>query len=59
MLEAWRLQEALLTGETIIQKLVLPAGSQDEIAKFLSEKNVDDRLIYPDKVTSGGDAREV
>lgn len=59
MLEAWRLQEALLPDETIIQKLVLPAGSEDEIAKFLSEKSISDRFMYPDKVTSGGDAREV
>ena len=59
MLEAWRLQEALLPDETIIQKLVLPAGSEDEIAKFLSEKSISDRFIYPDKVTSDGDAREV
>lgn len=49
MLEAWRLREALQPDETIILKIVLPQGSEAEIAGYLEEKGLVESFIYPDK----------
>jgi hypothetical protein len=52
MLEAWRLQEAVQPDETIILKIVLPQGSEAEIAGYLEEKGIVESFIYPDKVAT-------
>jgi hypothetical protein len=52
MLEAWRLQESSLTDETIILKLVLPKGSEADVATYLKQKGIVQDFIYPDKVTN-------
>lgn len=59
MLESWRLQESSLLNETIILKMVLPEGSEGEVQKYLSENNIIDSFIYPDKAVDGGNAGEV
>lgn len=59
MLEAWRLQESLLTDETIILKLVLPKGSEAAVATYLKEKGIVQGFIYPDKVANVAEHYEV
>lgn len=50
MLEAWRLLEAQQPDETIILKIILPQGSEPEIASYLEGKGIVESFIYPDKV---------
>ncbi len=45
----WRLQEAGLTNETIVVKLVLPAGSEAKTGEYLAKKGVTSTFIYPDR----------
>lgn len=44
----WRLREAELSDETILIKLVLPAGSESEAKNYLAEKKIVREFIYPD-----------
>lgn len=48
MLEMWRMQEAKNSNETILVKLVLPAGSEVELSRYLSNKGINSAFIYPD-----------
>lgn len=48
LLELWRMQEDRRPGETIVVKLVLPAGSAAELDRYLSEKGVNHPFIFPD-----------
>jgi hypothetical protein len=59
MLEAWRLQESVLPDETIILKMVLPSGSQAQVAKYLTERGVIESFIYPDMIANGKEEGEV
>lgn len=49
MLEAWRLQEAEQPNETIIVKLILPEGSEADVANYLKEQGIVVSLMYPDR----------
>lgn len=44
----WQLREAELTGETILIKLVLPAGSEAAVNDYLVKKEITRAFIYPD-----------
>lgn len=44
----WRLREAEVSDETILIKLVLPAGSEVDTANYLFEKKIVKEFIYPD-----------
>lgn len=52
MLETWRLQEPSMPDESIILKIVLPSGSEAGLSKYLSEKNINDSFIYPDRANA-------
>ena len=43
----WRLREEELENETIIIKLVLPAGSEAATREYLAEKNISSAFIFP------------
>ena len=45
----WRLREAELENETIIIKLVLPAGSEADTRERLAKKGINSAFIFPDK----------
>lgn len=45
----WRLREAEYPDETILIKLVLPAGSESEMRNYLAEKKISREFIYPDE----------
>lgn len=45
----WKLREAELTNETIIIKLVLPAGSNVATKEYLDAKEIKSEFIYPDE----------
>lgn len=48
MLELWRMQEDRNPSNTIVVKLVLPAHSETDLTRYLSEKGIDSTFIYPD-----------
>ena len=45
----WRLREAALENETIVVKLVLPAGTEAPAKEYLIEKGLSRALIFPDE----------
>jgi hypothetical protein len=45
----WRLQEEELKDETIIIKLVLPAGTESETSEVLLKKGISKDFIFPDR----------
>ena len=45
----WRLREKELENETIVVKLVLPAGSEAATRAFLAEKKINSAFLFPDK----------
>lgn len=45
----WRMQEAEVENETIIIKLVLPAGNNLATKKYLDSKDITREFIYPDE----------
>jgi len=45
----WRLREAELTNETIVVKLILPAGSEAKTRKYLAEKGLTHAFLFPDE----------
>ncbi len=45
----WRLQEAELKEETILIKLVLPAGSNSEATDYLLKKEIKREFIFPNE----------
>lgn len=45
----WRLREKEPETETIIVKLILPAGSEVATREFLAEKKITDSFIFPDE----------
>lgn len=49
MLALWRMQEDRDPSETIVVKLVLPAHTEVNFARYLSEKGMDNAFIYPDR----------
>ena len=44
----WRLREAELENETILVKLILPAGSEDELQNYLSKTGISRTFLFPD-----------
>lgn len=52
LLESWRLLEASKNDESIILKMILPAGTEGDTRKYLEAKGVTDSFIYPDKVVT-------
>jgi hypothetical protein len=46
--ELWRLRELRVGQETILVKLVLPRGTEDEANDYLLRKGIDQAFIYPD-----------
>lgn len=46
--ELWRLQENTLKHETVLVKLILPQGTEDEVHNYLLSKGIDRSFIYPD-----------
>lgn len=45
----WRLREAALDNETIVFKLILPAGSEAITKEYLIEKGLSRAFIFPDE----------
>jgi hypothetical protein len=45
----WRLREAELENETIVVKLILPAGSEAKAREYLTEKGLSSAFIFPDE----------
>lgn len=45
----WRLREAELENETIVVKLILPAGSEAAAKEYLIEKGLSRAFIFPDE----------
>ena len=43
----WREQEKTLGNETIIVKVVLPAGSESEVENYLSGRGITSEFLYP------------
>mgnify|MGYP001606314075 CR=1 FL=1 len=43
----WREQEKMLDNETIVIKLVLPAGTESEAKEYLSRKGITVEFLYP------------
>jgi hypothetical protein len=43
----WREQEKLLGDETVVIKLVLPAGTESQAAEYLSQKGITAEYLYP------------
>ena len=48
MLELWRMQEDQNPNETIVVKLVLPNGSEADLARYLSQKGINHPFVFPD-----------
>ena len=46
--ERWRLVENTPGRETVLVKLVLPEGTEDEVRTYLLSKGIDRTFIYPD-----------
>lgn len=46
--EIWRLVEDSLDNETILLKLVLPERTEPDVSRYLANKGVNQKLIYPD-----------
>lgn len=46
--ELWRLVENTPGRETVLVKLVLPEGTEDEVRTYLLSKGIDRTFIYPD-----------
>ena len=46
----WRLREAKFTDETILIKLVLPAGTEADTGNYLAAKDISREFIYPDEI---------
>ncbi|MBI1921867.1 MAG: FRG domain-containing protein [Geobacter sp.] len=44
----WRLCEKNPGNETILIKLVLPSGCEEDVEKYLVNKGITDKFIYPD-----------
>jgi len=45
----WRLREAELESETIVFKLILPAGSESITRKYLDDKGLNHAFMFPDE----------
>jgi hypothetical protein len=45
----WRLREAELENETIVFKLILPAGSEATTREYLIDKGLNHAFIFPDE----------
>lgn len=45
----WRLREAELESETIVFKLILPAGSESITRKYLDDKGLNRAFMFPDE----------
>jgi hypothetical protein len=48
LMEHWRLQDRANPGETIAVKVVLPPGSEQDCNAYLTSREVNSALIYPD-----------
>ncbi len=44
----WHLQEATLSGDDIVIKLIVPAGSENETSTYLEKKKITRAFVYPD-----------
>lgn len=44
---------------SVLKKIVLPKGSEADVADHLRGKGIDESFIYPDKVTTDAVRREV
>ena len=49
MLELWSMQENRDSSDTIAVKLVLPARTEADFTRYLSENGMDSAFIYPDR----------
>lgn len=47
--DQWRLRESELVDETILVKLILPAGSEVTVAKYLVDRGITDSFLFPDE----------
>jgi hypothetical protein len=55
----WRQKEKELDNETIIIKLVLPAGTESEVKEYLSRKEITAEFLYPNSQHESASASTV